>query len=399
MKWSPQQDKALSSVSDWLTSKDRPFFYLGGYAGTGKTTLARHLAEGVDSVAYAAYTGKAALQLQKSGIPNASTVHSLIYKLVIPKRGAIKVLEAELAAAKSPNEAEELMQRLKKIKEPHFEINEKSRLHDADLLVLDECSMINQEMANDLLEFQVPILVLGDPGQLPPIKGEGYFTAKKPDYFLEEIHRQALDNPIIAASMHARQYGAIKAMNDDRVLIVHDREKMKSLMLEADKVLVGKNKTRLGVNRAFRSYRGFTDPYPMEGDTLICLRNYQDKGLLNGLFAEVLPGELHDVDNFQIKTTLKTELGATLEDLPIFTGFFDEYTQAKAVDKAPFFLRKAAFEFDYGYAITVHKSQGSQYPTTFLWDDGMFSWDLPMRKKWLYTAITRASEQFIYARK
>ena len=398
MKWSPQQETALARVDTWLQSDSNPFFYLGGYAGTGKTTLAKHFASGLDNVVYAAYTGKAALQLQKSGV-DAQTVHSLIYKLVMPSVKAIAELEQKLAATNDPIEAEGYAIELKKMKDPHFVINEESKLNNADLLVLDECSMINKEMADDLLDFGVPILVLGDPGQLPPVSGEGFFTANSPDYFLEEIHRQALDNPIIAASMHAREWGAIKAMDGKHVQIIHNREAMKDAMLTADKVMVGKNKTRLGVNKAFRSFKGFSDPYPIEGDTLICLRNYRDKGLLNGLFAEVVKGEIHDVDNFKIQTTIKTELGSTLHDLPIFTGFFDDYSDPNASKNAPFFLRKSAFEFDYGYAITVHKSQGSQYPTAFLWDDGMFNWDMSMRKKWLYTAITRASDTFIYARK
>ena len=177
MKFSPQQDKALVAVKDWIEQGKKPFFYLGGYAGTGKTTLAKHFTEGMRNVTYAAFTGKAALQLEKSGIPHASTVHSLIYKLVLPDREKILEMEAKLAAAQDPEEAEECFRELKKLREPHFELNPDSDLLDSDLLVLDECSMINQEMADDLLDFEVPILVLGDPGQLPPGQTNGVHQA------------------------------------------------------------------------------------------------------------------------------------------------------------------------------------------------------------------------------
>ena len=81
MKWSPQQDRALTAVSEWLTAADRPVFRLFGFAGTGKTTLARHLAEGVDGkVVFGAFTGKAALVMRNKGCSDASTIHSLIYR-------------------------------------------------------------------------------------------------------------------------------------------------------------------------------------------------------------------------------------------------------------------------------------------------------------------------------
>ena len=83
VEWSPQQEQALSAVSAWLKDKDGPqVFRLFGWAGTGKSTLARHLAQGVKSVKYAAFTGKAALVMRKRGCKGASTIHSLIYKLV-----------------------------------------------------------------------------------------------------------------------------------------------------------------------------------------------------------------------------------------------------------------------------------------------------------------------------
>src|ERR1041385_1883895 len=84
--FSPQQDAALKAVAEWLKAKpgrgQTPLvFRLFGYAGTGKTTLARHIAEGVDGkVLCAAFTGKAALVMRSKGCEGASTIHSLIYK-------------------------------------------------------------------------------------------------------------------------------------------------------------------------------------------------------------------------------------------------------------------------------------------------------------------------------
>ncbi|MDB5592085.1 AAA family ATPase, partial [Enterovirga sp.] len=181
MSWSPQQDEALKAVARWLAVGDRPIFRLFGYAGTGKTTLARHVAEGVDGdVLFAAFTGKAALVLREKGCPDASTIHSLIYRT----RG-----EGETG--------------------PRFVVNRQSAAAKAKLLVIDECSMVDEDLGRDLLGFGTPVLVLGDPAQLPPVKGAGYFTEHPPDAMLTEVHRQAKDDPIIDLSVRVREGGTL----------------------------------------------------------------------------------------------------------------------------------------------------------------------------------------------
>ena len=103
MSWSPQQDAALKAVAEWLRRGDRPVFRLFGYAGTGKTTLAKHIAEDVDGeVAFGAYTGKAALVLRSKGCPDASTIHSMIYRSRESDEGGPQfVLNRQSPAAKA----------------------------------------------------------------------------------------------------------------------------------------------------------------------------------------------------------------------------------------------------------------------------------------------------------
>ena len=181
MTWSPQQDAALKAVADWLRRGETPLFRLFGYAGTGKTTLARNIAEGVDGdVAFGAYTGKAALVLRSKGCADASTIHSMIYR---------------------SRESDE--------NGPQFVLNRQSPASKADLIVIDECSMVDEELGRDLLSFGQPVLVLGDPAQLPPVKGGGFFTEGEPDVMLTEVHRQAKDNPIIHLSMMVREGGRL----------------------------------------------------------------------------------------------------------------------------------------------------------------------------------------------
>ncbi|MHA7872284.1 MAG: ATP-dependent DNA helicase, partial [Hyphococcus sp.] len=160
MKWSPEQDNALLAVDRWLQKRDSQVFRLFGYAGAGKTTLARHIAENAGGdVAFAAFTGKAAHVMRQKGCAEASTIHALIYR---------------------PASAEE-------DGEPAFTLRHDAPASKTDLIIIDECSMVDEDLGRDLLSFGKPVLVLGDPAQLPPVKGGGFFTDCAPDFMLTEI--------------------------------------------------------------------------------------------------------------------------------------------------------------------------------------------------------------------
>jgi exodeoxyribonuclease-5 len=190
MEWAPQQNEALEKVGKWLQSAgqhdNKQIFRLFGYAGTGKTTLAIEISKMVESgsALFAAFTGKAALVMRKKGCHGANTLHSLIYK---PRR--------EWREDEDKRPTGDI---------PEWQINPDSPVRYASLVIVDECSMVNEELARDLLSFGTPVLVLGDPAQLPPVSGAGFFTEAEPDHMLTEIHRQAADNPIIRIATDIR---------------------------------------------------------------------------------------------------------------------------------------------------------------------------------------------------
>ncbi|HEY8381345.1 MAG TPA: AAA family ATPase [Microvirga sp.] len=358
MSWSPQQDAALKAVAEWLRRGDRPVFRLFGYAGTGKTTLARHIAEGVDGeVVFGAYTGKAALVLRSKGCAEASTIHSMIYR---------------------SREGDE--------NGPQFVLNRSSNVAKADLIVIDECSMVDEELGRDLLSFGRPVLVLGDPAQLPPVKGGGFFTEGAPDVMLTEVHRQAQDNPIVHLSMQVREGARLSTGTYGASRVIRRAEIDAAMVMGANQVLVGLNKTRRLYNGRIRELQGYRAPLPAAGEKLVCLRNDKTKGLLNGgtWTIHAMRGIRNDYLRMDVVPDDDARRRST--EVAVHKAFFEGTEEELA-----FLLRRESDEFTYGYALTVHKAQGSQWDDVVLFDESYAFRE--HRSRWLYTALTRAAER------
>ncbi|WP_417407893.1 ATP-dependent DNA helicase [Hoeflea sp.] len=375
MKFSPQQDEALKAVSRWLKDGRTPIFRLFGYAGTGKTTLAKYFADNVDGeVLFAAFTGKAAQVLRARGAKNARTIHSLIYR---PK-GEEEISDEETG---------------KTTVSPLFSINRQSPLAQAALIIIDECSMVDEALGKDLMSFGTPILVLGDPGQLPPISGGGFFTEQEPDILLTEIHRQARDNPIIDLAMQVREGREIMHGDYGTAQVIGKNEVDRDMVLEADQVLVGTNRTRRRYNQRLRELKGFTQAFPQAGDKLVCLRNDPAKALLNGSLWQVMTSSKETVKP-GINLLLRPEdddMDRGSAKIKLLKSVFDDPDL-----EVPWQTKKRYDDFDYGYALTVHKAQGSQWNSVVLFDESYAFRET--RERWLYTAITRAAERLVIVR-
>jgi exodeoxyribonuclease-5 len=372
VQWSPQQIDGIKIARGWLMKCNgelrsgrklsQPILRIFGFAGTGKTTLARHLADGADGpTCWCAFTGKAALMMQRSGCHGATTIHGLIYQVKEGRNGATR-----------------------------FVLDKSSPAASAAMIGVDECSMVDEELARDLMSFGRPILVLGDPAQLPPVKGAGYFINAAPDVMLTEIHRQARDSPIIDLATTVREGGNLRlgSYGASRVIergVLSDEE-----VLAADQILVGKNTTRTAYNRRMRSIKGMDDPLPMRGDRLVCLRNDKALGIFNGGIFTADSGLLKPDPEFPdcIRFEVKSEDFPRKASLPVMVRheFFDG-----SAEDIPWRELKGTQQFDFGYALTAHKAQGSQWPSVIAYDEsGTFREDA---SRWLYTAITRAQDR------
>ncbi|TJW14588.1 MAG: ATP-binding protein [Mesorhizobium sp.] len=364
MQFSPQQAAAIDAVSAWHKAKEKQVFRVFGYAGTGKTTIARHFAEGLNGrVVYAAFTGKAAMVMRKNGCHGASTIHSTIYAVDVNKdTGMTK-----------------------------FILRHRSEFDNVALIVIDECSMVDEEIGQDILSFGVPVLVLGDPAQLPAVKGAGFFTECDPDIMLTEIHRQAAESPIIQMATTVREGGRLTrgVYGLSRVISRADLEQ--DDVMKADQVLVGVNKSRSSYNERMRQLLGRASILPQEGDRLVCLKNDRAIGLFNGGLWNVLfvgkrrAGHIQDhcvamdVTSLDFESTTPVKVKVRKE---CFEGRLNEVDWKEL---------RGTQQFDYGYALTVHKAQGSQWENVCLFDESRAFANSHAR--WLYTGLTRAAEK------
>jgi exodeoxyribonuclease-5 len=404
----PKQARAKDEVLRWYADPHgQQTFYFAGYGGTGKSTCVEHIVGEIEGrVLFAAFTGKAASVMRKKGCAGATTIHRLAYRPAgdPPSPEQVEKLRTEIKRLYAVNDpgtratADKLVEQLKRVEEdskrkgPRFSLNLESEIKYAKLVVIDECSFIDQRVGGDLESFGTKLLVLGDPAQLPPVYGNGYFTSREPDVFLDEILRQELDNPIRQLCEKARRgealtygkYGTSEVMR-------YGDPSVQDHVLAADIVIVGRNRTRHACNAKIRRLLGRADsPAPIAGDRVICLRNDHDLGILNGTQWKV-DHCLPDLD----KLTAKIEITSADDDdrpdtvecetwLHHFMAREDELT---AVDR-----RKRA-ELDFGNAVTCHRSQGSEWPNVVVFDEGSAFGSNAAR--WRYTAFSRASRSLV----
>jgi ATP-dependent exoDNAse (exonuclease V) alpha subunit len=405
VKLSPKQSSALDAIARWLRDPNgKQTFYLAGAAGSGKSTITKHAVADVEGrVVYCAPTGKAALVMRRKGCVGARTIHQTIYRpaggdplspeAIAQMRENIRLL----LATNEPNAratADKIAEQIKRAEDdasrkgPRFSLNLASEVNGAAVCVVDECSMVDRFVGEDLESYGTKLLVIGDPNQLPPVYGAGYFTSREPDAYLDEIHRQALGSPILRLADLARRgerlpYGEIGPGVDVR----HKGDpSLEDRALTAEMILVGRNRTRHASNTKIRRLLGRTvDTAPMPGDRVICRRNDHELGLLNGsswIVDSCVPNiERMTADIAVVSTEDKTDRVECSTWLHHFWGREDELVG---------FARRDRAEFSYGWAQTVHTAQGSQYDDVLLFDESrQFGKDA---SKHLYTGITRAAK-------
>ena len=381
MELSIDQKQVLDKILEWYKDKDKnQYITIGGYAGTGKTTLIAKLSQQLKKdnkklkIAFCSFTGKATRVLKtKLAESNSitdkdtiSTIHGLIYSPIVNGK-------EEIVGWKMKDELE------------------------TDLIIVDEASMIDMSIWADLKSFKKPIIAVGDHGQLPPINGN-FNLMEKPELKLEVIHRQQRENPIIKLSIMTRERGVIPAINYSKGV-----KKIRRNSSEANEVieewlgdydpntliLCGFNYTRVKLNKYIRSMLGFETTEPQVGDRVICLRNNHTAEIFNGMLGTII----------SIKDESKNWYEAEIEMDGEKINYFGLIAKKQFGNSESLNFTEKRSEimdgdlFDFGYALTVHKAQGSQAKKVILFEERFSKMDDEMWRRWLYTAVTRAEEE------
>lgn len=378
---------ALYDLEHWwhAASSDQVFEISGG-PGTGKSFLVKYCIERLnltnENVLYLAFMGKAASRLQREGLP-AKTIHSAIYdykekiardennKIILKKNGKPKII-------------------------PYFSLKDHIS-HKIKLIVVDEVSMVDKNMAEDLLSFGIPVIALGDLNQLPPVFGNPYFLVK-PNVVLRQIMRQAEGNPIVWLSQQILQGNELKYGVYGNSSVMRKSDITDFQFKKADIVITGTNKLRYNINQYFREYiKGIRKPeYPHIGEKVICRKNNWGQSidgkyyLTNGTTGFV---DFIYKDSFT-KNTMQMDFRPDFTKKTFKHIEFD-YNHMYAVpgssDNVETPMAYIYDKMEYAYAITCHSSQGSEWPgVVYLHEDFMSSSE--DNKRLLYTAVTRATE-------
>ncbi len=402
-EWSGDQEKAISAVMEFLRDPVRKSMSLGGVAGSGKSALIPWIASsqggvgenGAGPVAVCAYTGKAVVVLRRRGIQHAQTLHSFLYNHVgTPKPGG----GVKWTWQEKPAES----------------------FRGVRLAVVDEASMVGPEMHRMLSSLPFKVLYVGDHFQLPPIGDGALNLMAKPDFRMEEVLRQRADSPVVSLATAARMDGAIPlgSFGESRHTRAWNAEEA---FLNHDVVLVWTNRERLGANLLARELRGLPAGQPVEDDRMLVRANCREKNIFNGQMVylvndgvwmpdgsckcrwvdeivhdDPVAGMYGEPEEAKCSVGLSREELQRVRDLEMeWQAYLSSRNRRGTVRRIPMpKAPKPPFEahLDWGYAVTVHSAQGSGWPSVaVVVNDGLkhFDW----YRRWLYTAITRASER------
>ncbi len=379
---SEDQKTIHDAAMEWFKGKKPKDITIGGYAGTGKSTVTAEMAKTLRAknpklrIAFACFTGKAAYVLQSKLVAAEAvdinrdyvgTIHGLMYRPVVVDGIVVKWKRVDAI--------------------------------EADLLIIDEASMVGEQIYKDLRHYKIPIIAVGDHGQLPPIGGN-FNLMGKPDHTLTKIHRQAEGNPIIQISREIRETGCVNfgeyLATDGSGAYV---KKIKKSILDVTEgvkdldnslFLCGRNATRKKVNQAVRDRYGFGGEKPMVGERLICLKNNREVGIFNGMC-----GTLRSIavsGEHWYKAKIDMEDSSTYEGLIIKDQFGADATLREHPKLDPVELKDL---FDFGYCLTVHKSQGSEAENVVLFEERFSQSTDEDWRRWLYTAVTRARKRLL----
>lgn len=388
-----EQKELKKRIIHWYKhfGSGKPYFYYSGAAGTGKTTVMKSIIDELDlnrdEYIACAYVGKAVLVLMQHGLP-ATTIHSFIY---MPYTNVS--YEIEVDEWGNPH-------RVKKVSSSF--ILRKYISNKIKLIFLDECGMVNDRMREDLQSFGVPIIMAGDQNQLPPVFGTSSIL-DEPDYVLHQIMRQAEGNPIVYLSQCILADIPINFQNYGTSRVIHSIPIDHHVVEDYDMIICAKNKTREELNDCIRyDVLGYEDRVPQLGDKMICRRNNWGECqdgiyLTNGLVGTITDINYASLYRNRIYANFKPDfMKNSFKKLMLDYSYIKANWKDRKGDHGWSSNKNKMEYFEYAYAITVHLSQGSEYPRILFMDEEFG--DSETLRRLRYTAVTRAKESITWVK-
>lgn len=376
---SEEQEKVLNEVVSFVEDENkRKYFVVSGFAGTGKSAIIPFIRNKISGQsAVIAYTGKAVIVLKRKGISDAQTIHSFLYHTKITTDEKTQKLKYEF------------------IKKGEYDFE------NIKCVLVDESSMIDENIFNELVSHNFKIVFFGDSFQLPPVKDK-FNIMEKPDVQLTKILRQNENNPIVKLSFMARTHQEIPFGNFGNSSKNPLFKLKPDKLLQFNQIICWTNRKRNEINNSIRSFRGYNLDTIYEGEKLVVKANYRYLGLFNGQMvintkdSEVSPIKsnkskiyhLNFVDEVALDDIIAAcTYGPVTADCTIGLSAEEIFNI-----KINSHNKKPLVHLDYGYAITCHSAQGSSWPyVCIIEENGLRKMDEYWR--WLYTAITRAEER------
>lgn len=406
MQLSTEQEKVIHDLMHQMVKSGygwRPYgpdlfnSTVAGYAGTGKTTLIAELRKRMAaefrnvSVAFLTFTGKASSVLKQKLIDQdayfendyVGTIHGLIYR---PETKYDPQLGCDV-----------IVDWVRKDKDDVWH----------HIFIIDEASMVSQDIWRDLQYYEKSSIAVGDHGQLPPV-GSQFNLLESPDFELKKIQRQALNSPIIKLSQFVRHNGFIPSNRffskevfklnwDDKTA-----QKIWNLKVKFDDsdliILCGFNTTRANLNDMIREKMGYIQELPYPGEKVVCLQNNHNIKIMNGQIGRLLWVMPMDKELYRMTVAIDNQVYECMVSPKCFGEVsYTMYDRSKKLKAQQEYAKDNGFAtidfFDYGYCISVHKSQGSEWDKVIVFEQRTKRWDDEYYAKWLYTAITRAKEK------
>jgi exodeoxyribonuclease-5 len=344
-----EQKDAVKNVIKEIKSGNNQVVTLGGHAGCGKTTCLTYLSKYFENFAVCAFTGQATNVLRKKGL-DSNTIHGTIYKPYKNDRDETIWMIADA-----------------------YDLNSKG----IEGFIIDEGSFVSKEIHMDLLSFNLPIIYVGDHGQLEPI-GTKFNLMEDPMYKLETIHRNAGEIAHFAAHLrNGNPSTTFKCENNVQIVnssAIEDRH-----LASVDQVICAYNKTRVEINEKVRRQKRIEYTFVGKDEKIISLRNNKKQGLFNGMQGVVTKIHKNDRFDFISDGVLYEKVHYDIEQFGKKTNEFD--------------FGQTPNPFDYAYAITAHKSQGAEFGSVIAYEQRHENWN---HYRWSYTVASRAKRSLIW---